>query len=107
MLIHPGNSQVRPGRFDVVVEIGTPTEADREAIIRFKLKGTPTAPEFDHAEAARLFGMGGLSCAEVMSVVNSGCVAALGGDEAVGMGHLIGALTALQTSRFALLSAAD
>jgi transitional endoplasmic reticulum ATPase len=43
---------LRPGRFDVVVEIGLPDEAQRLAILQVQVRGKPVAREVDLAALA-------------------------------------------------------
>jgi transitional endoplasmic reticulum ATPase len=45
---------LRPGRFDLVVELQLPDEAERQAIFNVHLKGRPIAPEVTTAELAQL-----------------------------------------------------
>src|SRR5262249_1558357 len=44
---------LRPGRFDLVVELQLPDEAERQAIFSVHLKDRPTAPEVTYAELAQ------------------------------------------------------
>jgi transitional endoplasmic reticulum ATPase len=45
---------LRPGRFDLIVELDYPSEADRQAIFAVHTRGKPLAPDVDLAELARL-----------------------------------------------------
>ncbi|HEV2581850.1 MAG TPA: AAA family ATPase, partial [Ktedonobacteraceae bacterium] len=45
---------LRPGRFDLVVELGYPTEADRRSIFAIHTKGRPIAPEITVEDLARM-----------------------------------------------------
>ena len=45
---------LRPGRFDLVVELGYPDEADRRAIFAIHTRGRPLAPDITIEELARL-----------------------------------------------------
>jgi transitional endoplasmic reticulum ATPase len=45
---------LRPGRFDLVVELGYPNEADRRAIFAIHTRGRPLAPDITIEELARL-----------------------------------------------------
>ena len=45
---------LRPGRFDLVVELGYPNEADRRSIFAIHTKGRPLSPEITVEELARL-----------------------------------------------------
>jgi transitional endoplasmic reticulum ATPase len=45
---------LRPGRFDLVVELGYPTEADRRAIFSIHTRGRPLSPEISIEELAHL-----------------------------------------------------
>ena len=45
---------LRPGRFDLVVELQLPDETERQAIFNVHLKGRPIAPEVTVAELAQL-----------------------------------------------------
>src|SRR5947199_3305852 len=45
---------LRPGRFDLVVELQYPDEAERRAIFAVHLRGRPIAPDVTSEELARL-----------------------------------------------------
>ncbi|MBE3557990.1 MAG: CDC48 family AAA ATPase [Ktedonobacteraceae bacterium] len=45
---------LRPGRFDMVVELGYPNEAERQAIFAVHLRNRPVSPEVTLEELARL-----------------------------------------------------
>jgi transitional endoplasmic reticulum ATPase len=45
---------LRPGRFDLIVELGYPNEADRRSIFAIHTRGRPLAPEVSLDELARI-----------------------------------------------------
>src|SRR6202043_3870582 len=45
---------LRPGRFDMVVELGYPNEEERRAIFAIHTRGRPLAPDITMEELARL-----------------------------------------------------
>lgn len=57
---------LRPGRFDYVIPLSTPDQAQREAIFAVQLRSRPVAPDVDIAELARRTeGFSGAEIAEV------------------------------------------
>ncbi len=66
---------LRPGRFDEIVEIPLPDEADRREIFEVHLRGKPLAPGIGAEDlAARTEGFSG---AEIASVCNKAALAAV------------------------------
>ncbi|MCL4380158.1 AAA family ATPase [Candidatus Dependentiae bacterium] len=66
---------LRPGRFDVVIEIALPDAAKREAILRLAAKDRPLTPDVDIAELAAL--TAGASPAELKNMINQAAKKAL------------------------------
>jgi transitional endoplasmic reticulum ATPase len=66
---------MRPGRFDVVVEIPPPDEEDRREIFRIGLRGKPVGPGVDVAALAAA--TEGFTGADVQAVCNAAALAAL------------------------------
>ncbi len=86
---------LRPGRFDLQVEIPNPGPAAREAIFRLHLKGKPQA---DGLDLAALVGRtAGLSGAEIKQVCQeAGRIALRQGQARIAGAHLQEAITALR-----------
>ncbi|MEM8818037.1 MAG: AAA family ATPase [Pseudomonadota bacterium] len=66
---------LRPGRFDRVIAVGRPSQADRHQILRMKLLGRKTSPDLDLEAVAGT--LDGLSGAEIEGVVDLAARAAL------------------------------
>ena len=59
---------LRPGRFDRRVQVGRPTQVEREAILSLHARGKPIAPEVDLAVmAGRTAGMSGADLAHLIN----------------------------------------
>ncbi len=66
---------LRPGRFDLVVELEYPTEADRRSIFAIHTKGRPLAPEITVEELARM--TDGRSGADIEAICRRAALLAL------------------------------
>ncbi len=66
---------LRPGRFDVVVQIGLPDATERLAILQVQVRGKPVAADVDLAELAGQ--TEGLSGADLGAVCNQAALAAI------------------------------
>ena len=68
---------LRPGRLDVIVEIGMPTEADRASVLAAHTRRMPLADDVDLAAIATEYMTGGLSCAGLKAVCQTAALAAM------------------------------
>lgn len=66
---------LRPGRFDLVVELRNPNEEERQAIFAVHLRGRPVAPEITVEELARL--TDGRSGADIEAICRRAALLAL------------------------------
>jgi transitional endoplasmic reticulum ATPase len=66
---------LRPGRFDMVVELAYPNEEERRAIFAIHTKGRPLAPDITMEELARL--TGGRSGADIEAICRRAALLAL------------------------------
>lgn len=79
-------------RFDAVIKIPNPSSEDRAQIIKHRLSSSLCTENFDARSASDLFGMEGLSCAEVRALCNSAALAALGAEGNVALSSMQAAL---------------
>ncbi|MCR4770967.1 MAG: AAA family ATPase [Oscillospiraceae bacterium] len=82
------DSLIRPGRFDRIIGVQTPTGEEAERITVHYLSGKRVAPDVDPAMIARI--LGGRSCAALETAVNTaGILAGYERAEQIAMRHLI------------------
>lgn len=82
------SSLKRAGRFDRIIEVGTPVGEDAVRIIEHYLKGKKTTAEMDAKSIARI--LNGNSCAELETVINeAGLYAGFARSEKITMEHFM------------------
>ncbi len=87
---------LRPGRLDVIVEIGMPTETDRASVLAAHVRRMPLAADVDLAAIATDYMTGGLSGAGLKAVCQTAALAAMretAAPERVEQRHFVGAVT--------------
>lgn len=81
-------SLIRVGRFDKVLEVGSPVGADATNIVEYYLKQKSFVDDIDAQQVARL--LGGRSCAELETVINeAGIYAGSQGKSKIDMDDII------------------